>query len=568
MMVSLTDKRKSAIDPSAPLRTRISSCFIINRNSHISYASGIDKYPGLNFSDLYQKYPMIGFHLENPTVPGAFYTHLPGPNNDYDLHTVFVGPLPANGEVLVAFYDDDLCMANDSTIQTEIFILSLITQAVRAFNQAHNVEDILRLVLIGVTAGTGLGFNRAFIFLTGIDDTECCLVGTHAIGPSSPEEAGAIWHKLSSGELTLEMMFNDALHQKQGETQSIDPLIKGLHISLDRRDNIFAQAALEKKSMIIDGSELSAPEYSDLRWRLGAGPMAVVPLVGNEALQGVLIADNFITKKPITENDLHLLEIFARYASDSIEKFRLNENLEKKIDDLKRANEMIILSRENLVKAERLSVLAEMAGQVAHEVRNPLTVIGGFTKSMLRKMTNDNANYEYLNIIVEQVTRIEQALEKFTSLMNYQKKHDLVCDLHDLVQSTLELRPPDIASCHFDINPGPPIKIKADPDMLRQALLMIINKAGKLNDEKEKIRLTIARIGKNGAIFFEPSGNDQLYAERLYKSFHLGGNLESRRDLAIALEILKYYGGNVGVEAVDNDTVKFYVEMPVYEEGR
>ena len=51
-------------------------------------------------------------------------------------------------------------------VKTENFILSLITQAVRAFNRADDFEDILKIVLIGVTAGSGLGFNRAFILLT------------------------------------------------------------------------------------------------------------------------------------------------------------------------------------------------------------------------------------------------------------------------------------------------------------------------------------------------------------------------------------------------------------------
>jgi signal transduction histidine kinase len=550
------------------LKANLKGYFVVNRSGQFCYSSKAAPLISNNPDELMRQVSALRFHLDHPEAPGAFYKNQPcrpGGQNDY---TVFIGPGPDSDEVLVVFFESGLCMDGDRIINSEMFILSLITQAIRAINQANELADILRIILIGVTAGSGLGFNRAFIFLTGQCDNTLCLIGTHAIGPSSPEEAGAIWQKLSSGELTLDSMFDDVLQHKGQEYQSIDGLLSGLRIPLDKKDNLFARAALEMKSMIIDESILNVPAYAEFRNRLGTGPLAVVPLVGKESLQGVLVADNFITHKPITESDLQLLEIFARYASDSIEKFRLYESLEKKIDELKRANEMIILSRENLIKAERLSVLAEMAGHVAHEVRNPLTVIGGFAKSMLRKMPIDHDNHEYLNIIVEQVIRIEQALGKFTSLLNYQTKNDCICDLRELVKSTLDLKATELVQCHFEIEDSEPIKIKADPDLLRQALMLIMNKACAIIENCQKMTLSLARIGNKGVIYFEPASDKQIYAETLFRNFHLGGNHELRRELAIALEILKYYGGNIGLETNGIGEMKFYVELPTFEEGR
>jgi GAF domain-containing protein len=568
MLTTLKDAALTSSQSANSLKAGLKGYVIFSRSGLIRYASKSMPLIQEGADALLSKLPKLRFHLDHPETPGAFYKNEPCRHDRIDDHTIYIGPGPNGDEILVVFFERGLCIDGETIIRSEIFILSLITQAIRAFNQADDLEDILRIVLIGVTAGAGLGFNRAFIFLTGRCEEELCLIGAHAIGPSSPEEAGAIWGKLSSGELTLETMFEDVLRHRGDDNQHIDELLKGLRIPLDKRDNIFARAALEMKSMLIDESILNDQAYAELRGRLGKGPLAVVPLVGKESLQGVLVADNFITHKPITESDLQLLEIFARYASDSIEKFRLYESLEKKIDDLKRANEMIILSRENLIKAERLSVLAEMAGQVAHEVRNPLTVIGGFAKSMLRKMSSDHDNYEYLNIIVEQVTRIEQALEKFTSLMNYQKKNDRVCDLQELVKSTLDLRSTELSGCRFEIIAKEQVRIKVDPDLLRQALMLIINKAGANAEGQKSLFLTIARVGEKSVIYFEPPAGNQSYAETLYRSFHLGGNHELRRELAIALEILKYYGGNIGLEAANANDIKFYVELPFCEEGK
>ena len=568
MLGIIKDSRFTKLGQSQSLPSRLTGYLILDRFGNCRFASKTAAAIFNNPDEIICRLPMVKDHLDRPETPGTFYRHQSCFDADSANCLVYVGPGPDFEEIVIAAFEGDIGFENAVFARSDVFILSLITSAIRAFNEADDLEDILRIILIGVTAGSGLGLNRAFIFLTGVMDESCCLVGTHAIGPSSPEEAGAIWGKLTSGELTLEMMFNDVLQKQDGESQPIEGVIRDLKIPLSKKDNIFAKAALERKSMLIDETILDGEEYSDLRRRLGHGPMAVVPLVGKESLQGVLVADNIITRKSITESDIQLLEIFARYASDSIEKFRLYESLERKVADLKRANEMIILSRENLIKAERLSVLAEMAGQVAHEVRNPLTVIGGFAKSMLRKMPPDHDNFEYLNIIAEQANRIEHALDKFTSLMNYQKKMDKVCDLSEIVRSTLDLRQPDKCNCRFEIKSNEPITVKADPDLLRQALMLIINKAGSILDRQEKISLTIVRADTKSLIYFEPLSGNADYAEALHKDFHLGGNHESRRELAIALEILKYYGGNVGLEARGSDSFRFYIEVPFYEEEK
>ena len=55
-------------------------------------------------------------------------------------------------------------------------------------------QGLLHAILTCVTAGPGLGFNRAMLFLA--DDAERQLVAAMAIGPASPEEAHATARRL------------------------------------------------------------------------------------------------------------------------------------------------------------------------------------------------------------------------------------------------------------------------------------------------------------------------------------------------------------------------------------
>ena len=545
----------------------VAGYFILNGNGHLCQSSGlVDDIHG-NDNSMLDRFPMIQYHLHNPNASGAFYrlsdkTFLSG--SDEDQKSVYIGSLPHEDKLLGIVFKGILLNVEVEHMKSEIFILSLITQALRAFNRANDLENILKIVLIGVTAGSGLGFNRAFVLLT--QDEQNCLKGALANGPSSPEEAGHIWQKLSSGELTLDKMFEESLRKNEKEKPLLENIIEDLVIPLDNKDNIFARSALENKSMIINEMTLAGSEYSELHSKIGPGPIAVVPLVGNEYLQGVLIADNFITCKEITENDLYLLEIFAKYASDSIEKFRLYKRLAKKVEALKEANRMIISNRENVIKAEKLSVLADMAEQVAHEIRNPLTVVGGFTKLMLKKTTAEDENYEDLKMIIDQVSRIEQALEKFTSLMNYQNKDDRVCDLGELVKSTLAMNLPGIDFSKFEVQYERPVMIKIDPDLFRQALFIVLKRATAIQQNQEHILLSIERFNDKISVNFKSISHDSSLVNDLYDSFSSWQSHKKFKELSTSIEILKFYGGNIGLKASSNEESSFYLELPVYEE--
>jgi len=555
--------REDAVYP----KTNVIGYFIADNNGRVIDRGGIGVENILDHDSLIKPWPYIKNNINDPGKPGALYKASDLIQFTDDINgnrTLYFGSLPNSDKLLGIIYDDDNSNLKVKDDKSDVLILPLITQAVRAFNRAENLESILKIVLIGVTAGSGLGFNRAFILLKSEDKQ--CLRGALANGPSSPEEANMIWQQLSRGELTLEKMFNDALENRETHNPPLNGFLKNIVIPLENNESIFARAAIENKSMIIDEMTLASGGYSDLHSMIGPGPFAVVPLVGNKHLQGVLIADNFITRKAITQNDIHLLEIFARYASDSIEKFRLYEHLEKKILALKRANETIINGRELVIKAERLSVLTEMANDVAHEIRNPLTVIGGFTKSMLKKMTQENENYEYLNIIFEQVQRISGSLEKFTSLINYESKADIICDLCDLARSAVLARTPGSNFNKFEVNSKHDIKIKIDPDLFRQALLIAMKQINAVFRGGGPFMLSIERKDDKAYIYFETSEADEEFAKRLYKSFQSGGNNEVLRQLSTTLEILKYYKGNIGIEATEQNIKRFYFELPIYRE--
>lgn len=87
--------------------------------------------------------------------------------------------------------------------------------------------------------------------------------------------------------------------------------------------------------------------------------------------------------------------------------------------------------------AERFSSVADMALDVAHEVRNPLTIIGGYASARLRKIPRDDSSRDVLELISEQALRIEAVPDRFSSAVALGEKEEGEIPLENLIQETL-----------------------------------------------------------------------------------------------------------------------------------
>jgi sigma-B regulation protein RsbU (phosphoserine phosphatase) len=93
--------------------------------------------------------------------------------------------------------------------------------------------------------------------------------------------------------------------------------------------------------------------------------------------------------------------------------YQLNQQLEEKVKE--RTAELEEKSRQ-LVAAERLATLGEMSKRIAHELRNPLAVVGGLARRMNQNPATNDRDREYLKIIVEEVMTLEDKISKIIKI--------------------------------------------------------------------------------------------------------------------------------------------------------
>ncbi len=106
----------------------------------------------------------------------------------------------------------------------------------------------------------------------------------------------------------------------------------------------------------------------------------------------------------------------------------LNQDLEKYIEELRSV-------QGKLIQVEKLSALGRLTADVAHEIRNPLTSIGGFARRLNNRLAEGSREKEYADIVVVEVDRLERVLRDVLTFsqesradIKYQKVNGIVRD--------------------------------------------------------------------------------------------------------------------------------------------
>jgi GAF domain-containing protein len=453
------------------------------------------------------------------------------------------------------------------SLQSKIDRLDIINQAVRAFAETNNLTEILRIILLAVTSGPGLGFNRGFIMLA--DESQTFLHGCLATGPSSAAEAGEIWRSLSEKPLSLEEVLR---LYRSGESTSdnyVNQLVTSLKIPITDDSNFLKRSFEERRAISVEADSKLSDDEKALLKIIAAESIAVAPLISRDKWLGVIIADNLITNKQITTSDMKLLEIFARYASDAIDNTHLYGRLQRKIARLKEANEKIIRTRENLVRAEKLSGVSKPALMVAHEIRNPLTVIGGHANARLRKMDNDPDNKRIFEIISRQAARIEDTLDRFSSIVSLSEKKDGEFNFPELVTETLRTLSSVVSETMPFISIDENIKdekIMVDQGLFFKAMMAIFRNASSLSGGLSRLQLEIKRHFDSAVILIGREKYVEKFAESFFNAMRVGQEKSTSQEMSVALEILKHYGGDIGVGSSEDPKGWLSVEFPLARE--
>ncbi len=446
--------------------------------------------------------------------------------------------------------------------------LSMLWQVSEVLSQTNDLNNILGIILTGVTAYQGLGFNRAFLFLA--DEHSQNLKGEIAVGPGTYEEAGEIWNNLSEQNKSLTDILSDYCIRESSGKNSLTSLIRNINIPINA-DNLFGKAALDSEGVNIfydQQLDLTTKEILDL---LQSQNVAVAPILQKDKILGMIVADNRINNSPIKANDVKLLQTVANHSAMAIERSRLYDGLIEYNRQLETKNRLLQETEQHLIKIEKMSVIGELTSSVAHELRNPLTIIGGFANLIISSDSLNEYN-EYLNIILSETKRAETVLEQLLDFSKAGTNEAGKIELNSLISNTFK-----IFCARLTNNSKPPeyhssdkkAYIKGNQDQLRHAFYQFMNIGVDEIPVVERTLFFTERKDNKFRFMIEFQGDKSSVEsiKKLLKST-MGTDVGTQKlPILIAGETIKYHGGNFGIICSENSHPGIFIELPLEVEN-
>jgi signal transduction histidine kinase len=313
--------------------------------------------------------------------------------------------------------------------------VELLSEVGRALQRTVEIERLLLVILTAVTAGHGLGFNRAFLML--VDSGDGTLRGRMAVGPAEAGEADGIWKAMEKEGKGLGSILSEISERGEEQNRRIMTLARRMVLPMDGINKV-ARSIIEGQSFIVRGAGQD-PESRAIFELLGSEDFIIVPLVAEGKRLGAIVADNFVTRREITEEDRRILETFASQAALAMRNASLHSDLRRRLEELHTAHEQLRGKHIQILKAQTQVALGGLASTLFHDLRAPLVSIGLMARSAAADLGEGHAMRPRLEQIALKALEVEQHLATAgRSTRNEPAAADSV-DMESVIRDSLDL---------------------------------------------------------------------------------------------------------------------------------
>ena len=442
--------------------------------------------------------------------------------------------------------------------------VTLLSEVGRALQRTMEIDQIVLVVLTAVTAGEGLGFNRAFLLLT--DEADGKIKGRMGVGPSHALEAGRIWSEMEREGKNLGEILSSLSAKRRAGQDGIDNLTECLCFAAAPEDNVIAGCIARSMSRIVHDGH-NAPEARAIASLLKNDHFLVVPLVAEGWNLGAILADNFVTRRPIVQEDARLVETFASQAALAIVNASLHKGLRQRVEELERAQGELTRDQLQFIRAERLVSAGGLANTLIHDLKAPIISIGLMAKAAACGESAVGPIKETLERISHEILRIEEYLKDFAKSAGRGTAKTEPIDAAELIRESLDVLGGAIAAngvrvvTHFEHGEAGLVGNRVE---LRQVLVNILHNSVEAMPQggTMTVRTVTERPWLKISVEDTGGGIPEDVRERIFSPFFTTKPEGSGLGLVIAKRIVTSHGGGISLESASGAGTCFRIRLP------
>jgi signal transduction histidine kinase len=214
---------------------------------------------------------------------------------------------------------------------------------------------------------------------------------------------------------------------------------------------------------------------------------------------------------------------------------------------------------------------------VSHELKTPMTTIGGFIDGILDGTIPQEKQHYYMKIVSDEIKRLSRLVKSMLDLSRIDsgemKINPVKFDLTDTVCSTLLTFEKSITDKHIEIrglDNAAPVNILGDQDLLHQVVYNLIENAVKFTNDGGYISFILTDSIDRACVAIENSGmgipadDVSMVFDRFYKTDKSRSRDKNGMGLGLYLvrTIIKLHGGDISVQSVENSYCRFEFYIP------
>ena len=245
--------------------------------------------------------------------------------------------------------------------------------------------------------------------------------------------------------------------------------------------------------------------------------------------------------------------------------WRLVGNLRSEEEKLSISLDELHRVQAKLVAEEKLAVIGQLASAIAHEIRNPVTMIASSLKMAEKHLPGSPVRQEMFEIATAEAKRLELLTTDFLAfarskepLMKSASVRDTLGYITDLAKAKASEKEITLETISDET-----VQFRMDAEQMRQALLNLLMNAINATPPKGKILIGAETDHGYSVLFVENEGQpitDDL-VERIFEPFYTGEAKGTGLGLPIVRNIARAHGGDVYLSQNEPGRVRFEIRF-------
>lgn len=246
------------------------------------------------------------------------------------------------------------------------------------------------------------------------------------------------------------------------------------------------------------------------------------------------------------------------------------------VKDYNQKLEELEYAAQKLARSERESAWREMAKQVAHEIKNPLTPMRLSVQHLLRSYDADDPKSEeklkrVANSIIEQIDALTNIANEFSNFAKMPRPTEEVLDIISLIRSAKQVFVSEGVSVKV-ITDIPEVTVRADRNQIIRVFNNLIKNAIQATPEDRTTDVRIVMTIANNQVQIDVADNGigipSDKKNKIFTPYFTTKSTGTGLGLAMVRQIVENHHGTIDFDSVENEGTTFTIMLPIYNQPK